>query len=165
MMTRLPSRLGVLCLAPFLAMLAATTAPPVPDAPPHDAITDQTTEKAMNHEALTIQYLEIVTPALDETCAILAKTHGVVFSDPIPELGNARTADLADGGRIGVRAPMRETEQPVVRPYILVDDIQAAAKAAEAAGGTIAIPPMPIPGQGTFAIYILGGIEHGLWQR
>jgi len=25
-------------------------------------------------------------------------------------------------------------------------------------------PAMEIPGQGTFAIYILGGAEHGLWQ-
>ena len=25
-------------------------------------------------------------------------------------------------------------------------------------------PPLEIPGQGTFSIYILGGIEHGLWQ-
>lgn len=68
------------------------------------------------------------------------------------------------GGRIGGRAPLRDTEAPVVRPYVLVDDIAAAVKAAEAAGATVALPPMEIPGQGTFAIYILGGIEHGLWQ-
>ena len=81
-----------------------------------------------------------------------------------PELGNARTADLEDGGRIGVRAPMRDTEAPVVRPYLLVDDIEAAVKAAETAGAIVAMPPMEIPGGGTFSIYILGGIEHGLWQ-
>ena len=83
----------------------------------------------------------------------------------VAEFGNARTADLAGGGRIGVRAPMRETEKPVVRPYLLVDDIEAAVKAARDAGAEIAMPPMPIPGQGTFSIYILGGIEHGLWQN
>jgi hypothetical protein len=115
--------------------------------------------------ALQIQYLEIVTPMVDETCGALSETHGVEFGDPIAELGNARTADLADGGRIGVRAPMRETEEPVVRPYLLVDDIDAAVKAAEKAGAEIAIPPMEIPGQGKFSIYILGGIDHGLWQR
>ena len=31
--------------------------------------------------------------------------------------------------------------------------------------GEVAHPPMEIPGQGTFAIYIQGGIHHGLWQR
>lgn len=121
-------------------------------------------EHRVEVNALKVQYLEIVTPLVDETCESLAKAHGVVFGEPIMELGNARTADLADGGRIGVRAPMRDTETPVVRPYLLVDDIEAAVKAAKKAGAEVAIPPMEIPGQGTFSIYILGGIEHGLWQ-
>ncbi len=112
-----------------------------------------------------IEYLEIVTPSVDETCEALAQVHGVVFGQPVAALGNARTADLASGGRIGVRAPMRDTETPVVRPYVLVEDIEAAVKAAEAAGATIALPPIELPGQGTFSLYILGGIEHGLWQN
>jgi hypothetical protein len=29
----------------------------------------------------------------------------------------------------------------------------------------MAHPPKEIPGHGTFAIYIQGGIHHGLWQR
>jgi predicted enzyme related to lactoylglutathione lyase len=120
--------------------------------------------KQVEETALKVQYLEIVTPSVNETCDALAHAHGVVFSEPIAELGNARTADLEDGGRIGVRAPMRDTEEPVVRPYVLVDDIEAAVKAAETAGAKVALPPMEIPGQGTFSIYILGGIEHGLWQ-
>jgi len=115
--------------------------------------------------AMTVQYLEIVTPSVNETCDALAKAHGVVFSEPVAEFGNARMADLKSGGRIGVRAPMRETEEPVVRPYLLVEDIDAAVKAAEASGATVAMPPMPIPGHGKFSIFILGGIEHGLWQH
>ena len=114
---------------------------------------------------MTIQFLEIVTPSVDETIAVLSKAHGVTFGDPVPEFGGGRTADLIGGGRISVRGPLREDETPVVRPYILVDDINAAVKAAEAAGAEVAIPPMPIPGQGTFSIYLLGGIEHGLWQK
>ena len=31
-------------------------------------------------------------------------------------------------------------------------------------GAKVAIGPMKIPGQGTFAIYVLGGIDHGLWK-
>ncbi|MEM0983377.1 MAG: hydroxylase [Planctomycetota bacterium] len=114
---------------------------------------------------MTVQYLEIVTPKITETCAALAGMHGVEFSEPIPELGNARTADLADGGRLAVRGPLRPDEGPVVRPYLLVEDIQAAVAAAEDAGAMVALPLSEIPGQGTFAIYILGGIEHGLWKN
>ena len=114
--------------------------------------------------ALQVQYLEIVTPDVNATCRALEKLHGVSFGEPDAVFGNARTAALKEGGLIGVRAPMRETEEPVVRPYILVDDIHAAAKAAEEAGGKIAHPPMEMPGHGKFAIYIQGGIHHGLWQ-
>jgi hypothetical protein len=27
-----------------------------------------------------------------------------------------------------------------------------------------AIAPLEIPGKGTFAIYLQGGVDHGLWQ-
>lgn len=114
--------------------------------------------------AVKIHYLEIVTPDVNPTCDVLEEAHAVSFSEPIAELGNARTALLDNGGRIGVRAPMRETEAPVVRPYVLVDDIEAVVDAARAAGAEIAMTPTEIPGHGKFAIYILGGIQHGLWE-
>jgi uncharacterized protein len=113
---------------------------------------------------MTIHYLEIVTKEVDAVCAAYASTHNVPFSGPDARLGNARTAALADGGLVGVRAPLRETEEPVVRPYWLVDDIVAAVAAVVRAGGEIAHPPMEIPGHGTFAIYLQGGNDHGLWQ-
>jgi predicted enzyme related to lactoylglutathione lyase len=74
-------------------------------------------------------------------------------------------AELAGGGRVGVRAPMHESEKPVVRPYWLVDDIEAALATAVASGAEVAHPPLEIPGQGTFAIYFLGGTQQGLWQK
>ncbi len=121
-------------------------------------------QQAKEKEAMLIQYLEVVTPNVDETCSALEKLHGVSFCTPDAGLSNARTTVLRGGGKVGVRAPMREDEQPVVRPYVLTKDIEAAVKAAQAAGAEIAIPPMEIPGHGRFAIYIHGGIEHGLWQ-
>ena len=122
-------------------------------------------ENAAAEASIEIAYLEIVTPDVDAHCATLTKIHGVTFGDPIPALGNARVAKMKGNGRISVRAPMRESEDPVVRPYLFVDDIEAAVKAAREAGAEIAMPPMELPGQGTFAIYIQGGIQHGLWQR
>ena len=113
---------------------------------------------------MKIQYLEIVTKEVDAVCDAYASAHKVQFGEPDAGLGNARTAALADGGLVGVRAPLRETEQPVVRPYWLVDDIVAALAAAVQTGGEVAHPPMEIPGHGTFAIYLQGGNDHGLWQ-
>ncbi|MEM7587412.1 MAG: hydroxylase [Acidobacteriota bacterium] len=113
---------------------------------------------------MRVQYLEIVTTEVDATCAGLEKMHGVSFGEPNPGFGNARTAEFEGGGRIGVRAPLAEHEEPVVRPYTLVDDIESALKAAEAVGAAIAMPSTEIPGDGHFAVYILGGIQHGLWQ-
>lgn len=130
------------------------------DVKPDADVPEATTENTMN-----VHYLEIVTPDVDATCAALEKMHGVTFGKPVAELGNARTAALKEGGRMGVRAPMHEAEMPVVRPYVLVDDVNAAVKKAEAAGAEIALPFMEIPGQGKIAIYVLGGIEHGLWQK
>jgi len=114
---------------------------------------------------MQIYYLEIVTKDVDAVCGAYAAAHGVKFSDPDVGLGNARTAPMPGGGLVGVRAPMRETEAPVVRPYWLVADIETAVAAAVKAGGVIAVPPMKIPGHGTFAIYHHGGIDHGFWQR
>ncbi|HET6779336.1 MAG TPA: hypothetical protein VFH26_10640 [Gemmatimonadales bacterium] len=115
-------------------------------------------------EIMQIQYLEIVTRDVDGVCAAYSLANGVQFGRPDPALGNARTARLVGGGLVGVRAPLRQTEEPVVRPYWLVPDIEAALAAAVEAGGEVAHPPMEIPGHGTFAIYLQGGNDHGLWR-
>jgi len=83
-----------------------------------------------------IQYLEIVTKEVDAVCAAYASAHNAQFGEPGAGLGSARTATQAGGGLVGVRAPLRETEEPVVRPYWLVDDIAAAVAAAVQAGAS-----------------------------
>lgn len=130
-----------------------------PQDPPAPEATESKKEKTM-----LVQYLEVVTPDLDETCSALEKVHGVQFGEPVVAFGNARMATLKGGGRIGVRRPMRADEEPVVRPYVLVEDIEAAVKTAEAAGAEFAMYATPMPDGGKFAIYFQGGIQYGLWE-
>jgi predicted enzyme related to lactoylglutathione lyase len=113
---------------------------------------------------MQIYYLEIVATEVDAVCSAYSAANKVKFGEPVAELGNARTATASGDCLVGVRAPMHETEEPVVRPYWLVEDIEAAVAAAVDAGGEVAHPALEIPGYGTFAIYILGGVHHGLWQ-
>lgn len=122
-------------------------------------------EAGAKAKAMQVFYLEIVTREVDAVCAGYAAASGVSFGPPDAGFGNARKAAMPGGGMVGVRAPMRASEEPVVRPYWLVDDIKAALAAAEKAGGTVAHPPLQIPGHGTFAIYLQGGNDHGLWQK
>ena len=113
---------------------------------------------------MKIQYLEIVTTDVDAACELYSQMHGVTFGNADQSLGGARTAKLANGGMLGIRAPLRPTEKPVVRPYVLVEDIKAAVAAAAESGAVVAMPPTEIAGHGQFAIVIHGGIESGLWQ-
>jgi predicted enzyme related to lactoylglutathione lyase len=114
--------------------------------------------------AMKIQYLEIVTTDVDAACALYSQMHGAAFGAADQNLGGARTARLASGGMLGIRAPLRPTEKPVVRPYLLVEDIKASVAAAAKAGARIAMEPTEIAGHGQFAIVIHGGVESGLWQ-
>ncbi|NNF02818.1 MAG: hydroxylase [Rhodothermales bacterium] len=113
---------------------------------------------------MPIHYLEIVTEDVDAVCSTYESSTGIRFGDPVAELGEARTAELPEGTIVGVRAPMHESEDPTIRPYWLVNDIEATVSAAEAGGAVVAHPPMEIPGRGTFAILAHGSLHHGLWQ-
>lgn len=114
--------------------------------------------------AMQIHYLEFVTKDVEGACALYSRVHGLKFGEPDASLGNARTAPLANGGMIGIRAPMHDGEKPVIRPYVLVKDIAAAVAAASAAGAEIAVPPMKLGTHGTCAIFLHHGLESALWQ-
>jgi predicted enzyme related to lactoylglutathione lyase len=113
---------------------------------------------------MKLHYLEIVSLDADAVCKAYETAHSVRFGKPDELLGGARTCVAPDGSHIGVRGPLRETEAPVVRPYWLVEDIEQAIVGVKAQGAEIAVPPLEIPGKGTFAIYILGYVDHGFWQ-
>jgi predicted enzyme related to lactoylglutathione lyase len=110
-------------------------------------------------------YLEIVSNDLDTLTVLYERMHGLSFGPPDPDLGQARVAARPDGTLVGIRKPLAEHEQPIMRTYLAVEDIQQAVKQAEDSGAIIAYPPTRQGQRGTFAIVIQGDVQHGLWQR
>jgi predicted enzyme related to lactoylglutathione lyase len=112
-----------------------------------------------------VHYLEIVSNDVDALTALYRRMHGLSFGPPDPDLGQARVAAQADGTLVGIREPLAAHEQPIVRTYLAVEDIQQAVKGAEESGAVVAYPPTRQGKRGTFAIVIQGDVQHGLWQR
>lgn len=111
-----------------------------------------------------VHYLEIITPDVEAARRLYSEAYGWQFQAMVPELGNAYVATLPGGSLCGIRAPMHEQELPIVRTYLRVTDIAAATARAAELGAMVALEPTELPGHGTIAIYIHGGIEQGLWQ-
>jgi predicted enzyme related to lactoylglutathione lyase len=114
---------------------------------------------------MAVHYLEIVSNDVDALSELYQRMHGLSFGPPDPDLGQARVATQADGALIGIRKPLAAHEQPIMRTYVAVEDIQQALKEAEESGAAIAYPATRQGNRGTFAIVIQGDVEHGLWQR
>ena len=114
---------------------------------------------------MAVYYLEIVSNEVDALTELYHRMHGLSFGPPDPDLGQARVATQADGALVGIRKPLAAHEQPIMRTYLVVEDIRQAVDEAEESGATIAYPPTRQGDQGTFAIVIQGEVEHGLWQR
>ena len=121
-------------------------------------------KKERNSE-MAVHYLEIISNDVDTLTGLYQRMHGLSFSPPDEDLGQARVATQADGTLVGIRKPLAAHEQPMMRTYLAVEDIQEAAKKAEDSGATIAYGPTEQGQRGTFAIVIQCGVEHGLWQR
>ena len=113
---------------------------------------------------MNIHYLEIITNDVDRDIKIFEITHGLRFGDPDAVLGGAQLAKTPDGGSIAIRAPMHDGEKPVARPYFLTKTLDDTFAALREIGAEIAIASMKIEGHGTIAIYIVDGVEYGLWQ-
>lgn len=112
-----------------------------------------------------VQYIEVVTRDVDATCALYERFFNISFGREDATLGQARTAQRADGSMIGVRKPLAAHEQPILRTYLRVNDIYEAVEIARAGGATVAYPPTTQGVHGTFAIVIQDDVQHGLWQK
>jgi len=114
---------------------------------------------------MAIYYLEIVSNDVDTLTELYQRMHGLSFGPPDPDLGQARVATQPDGTLVGIRKPLVAHEQPIMRMYLAVEDIQRAVKKAEEYGATVAYAPTQQGQRGTFGIVIQGDVQHGLWQR
>ena len=114
---------------------------------------------------MAVHYMEIVSNDVDALTGLFQRTHGLSFGPPDPDLGQAVVATREDGTLVGIRRPLAAHEQPIVRTYLAVEDIGQAVKKAEESGAKIAYGPTLQGRRGTFAILILGDVQHGLWQR
>ena len=121
--------------------------------------------KKESRSTMAVHYVEIVSDDADLLTGLYQRMHGLSFGPPDPDLGQARVATRADGTQVGIRKPLAAHEQPIMRSYLAVEDIQQAVKKAEEHGATVAYPPTRQGQRGTFAIVIQGGVQHGLWQR
>jgi len=63
-------------------------------------------------------------------------------------------ATRADGTLVGIRKPLAAHEQPIIRTYVAVEDIQQAMKTAEESGAFVVYGPTQQGQRGTFAILI-----------
>jgi predicted enzyme related to lactoylglutathione lyase len=114
---------------------------------------------------MAVHYLEIVASDADALIKLYERMHGLSFGSPDADLGQARVATAAGGTLMGIRKPLAAHEQPIMRTYVQVDDIQLAVKKAEDSGAVVAYPPTRQGRHGAFAIVIHGDLQHGLWQR
>ncbi len=109
---------------------------------------------------MALHNLEIVTDDVDTLVGLHQHVHGLSFGAPDPDLGHARVATRSDGTVVGIRRPLAAHEQPIMRTYLEVEDVEQATKEAEESGATLAYPPTRQGHHGTFAVVIQGGVEH-----
>ena len=113
---------------------------------------------------MKIHYLEIVCNDVEAVCKTYSKVHGIEFAEADPSLGNAKTAMLKNGTMLGIRAPLSDTEFPIIRPYALVENIDVSVEESAQSGAEVLLPPTELPGHGLCAIIMDGGAQLGLWQ-
>ena len=79
-------------------------------------------------------------------------------------LGEYLSFQAPGGGRGGIR-PVQAKEIPGSMNYVRVEDLDAASRKIERAGGTIVLPRVDIPGMGSFFWFrIPGGPILAAWQ-
>ena len=109
---------------------------------------------------LKIDYIEIASPEIGKSRDFFATAFGWTFQDYGPEYQAMTNAGI-DGGIDG--SPGRAGTQPLI--ILRADDLEAAVKSVEEAGGTIVKPVFSFPGGRRFHFREPGGNELAVWSE
>jgi predicted enzyme related to lactoylglutathione lyase len=105
---------------------------------------------------VVVEYLEIVTNDVDAVTALYQRIHVLSFGPSGPDLAHARVATRVDGTLVGIRKSLAAHEQPIIRTYLTVEDIQQAVNKADDSGATIAYRPTRQGTRGTLQSRFMG---------
>jgi predicted enzyme related to lactoylglutathione lyase len=122
---------------------------------------------AMPHH-VKLDHAEIASMDPAATQKFMETALGLKFTVTGPEMGNYRThgpGEGAKGSSVGIRGRMDPNEEPGNFPYFTVPDIDAALKAAKAAGAHVIMQKTEVPKVAWLAVYIAPGeVAKGLGQ-
>jgi predicted enzyme related to lactoylglutathione lyase len=99
-------------------------------------------------------WIDLSTSNADGSRAFYSKLFGwEIEVSPDPEYGGYGRATI-DGRDAAGLTPAQDPSQPTHwNLYSHTDDVEATARSVEAAGGTVAVPPLDIPGQGRMSVF------------
>ena len=117
-----------------------------------------------SYPAGTPSYVDIGTPDVDATSTFYAGLFGWTVQDLGPDAGGYRMALKGESTAAGI-APAQDAGPPYWTSYITVDDVEAAAEAVQATGGTVVAPPMDVMEAGRMAVCVdPNGAPFAIWQ-
>ena len=106
---------------------------------------------------LKIDYVEFVSPAMDETQDFFARAFGWSFVEYGPDYRDIQDAGLGAGIERGdLRAPL---------VVLRTDDLPAAMARVVDAGAVITVEPFDFPGGRRFQFRVPGGTEMAVWTQ
>ncbi len=112
----------------------------------------------------TMAFSELSSTDPAATRNFLEKVFAWRFQSVKFPLGEYLSFEAPGGGRGGIR-PVQAREIPGSMNYVRVDDLDAASRKIERAGGAIVLPRVEIPGMGSFFWFrIPGGPILAAWQ-
>lgn len=121
--------------------------------------------KRTSYAAGTPSFIDIGSPDPDATAAFYSALFGWEVVDLGPDAGGYRMAQIGGDDIAGI-GPAQNPGPPYWTTYITVDDADAVAKKAEAAGATVIAPPFDVLQAGRMAVIAdPNGAVFSVWQR
>lgn len=111
-------------------------------------------------------WIELVTPDREQAVAFYGSLFGWTATEPNEEFGGYSRFE-SDGRAIGGLMPEVPgmTGAPQWSVYLATSDAEKTAALATEHGGSVLVPPMPLPGLGTMVVVAdASGMAHSGWQ-